>query len=185
MGSGKWGELKASGKPPFAQLPILETQEGLVIGQSIAICNYIGHVAGTAGKDPAEYAMSQMLLAEGEDLYNLMQKYQPTMFVKSKSEDNDKFWKEVVPAELKKVENLFGPRVSAQGDGFTCAKRTTGELYFFSMLHQMVLVKDDMLKSDTPAVLKFYEETKAFPAVAKVLAGNSPMGELGQYFIPV
>jgi len=74
----EWGDLKSSGKPPFGQLPILETPKGLVIGQATAICNYIGHVAGTAGKDAGEFAMSQMLLAEGEDLYVLMQKYQPT-----------------------------------------------------------------------------------------------------------
>merc|ERR1712113_824255 len=181
MGSGKWGELKASGKPPFAQLPILETQEGLVIGQSIAICNYIGHVAGTAGKDPAEYAMSQMLLAEGEDLYNLMQKYQPTMFVKSKSEDNGKFWSELVPAEMRKLEGLLS---KTPGGGFTSSKSTTGELYLFAMLHQMALISEDFLK-DTPALQKFYSDTMALPGVAKVLAGGSAMGEMAKYFVPV
>merc|ERR1719221_2489827 len=48
--SSKWGDLKASGKSPFGQLPILET-EGAAIGQCTAICNYIGHVAGMEGKD--------------------------------------------------------------------------------------------------------------------------------------
>ena len=36
------------------------------------IVNYIGKKAGTAGKDDAEFALSQMLLAEGEDLYRLV-----------------------------------------------------------------------------------------------------------------
>jgi glutathione S-transferase len=176
--SPKWSELKASGKPPFGQLPILET-EGSVIGQSTAICNYIGHVAGTAGKDANEFAMSQMLLAEGEDLYNLMQKYQPTTFVKEKSEDNAKFWAEVVPAEANKLEKLLS---STSCDGFTSSGTTIGELYLFAMIHQMVLCSSDCLK-DTPSLQKFYNATKDLPGVQKVLKGESSMGKLAQYFI--
>jgi len=104
-----WGQHKdeIKAKTPFGQLPMLETPEGMVIGQSIAICNYIGRVAGTEGANPAEFAMSQMLLAEGEDIYALMQKYQPTQFVKSKAEDNSKFWAEVLPDHMKKLEALL------------------------------------------------------------------------------
>jgi len=120
-----------------------------------------------------------MLLAEGEDLYALMQKYQPTSFVKSKSEDNGKFWAEVAPAEMKKLEGLL----KSAGDGFTSSKTTVGELYLFAFLHQMSLIKEDFLK-DTPALHKFYTDTKALPGVPKVLGGNSAMGELKAYFIP-
>jgi len=169
-------------KPPFGQLPILETG-GLVIGQAAAICNYIGKVSGTEGKDAAEYAMSQMLLAEGEDLYNMMQKYQPTTFVKSKSEDNAKFWADLVPAEMKKVEALL---ITTPGDGFTNSGTTIGEIYLFAMLHQMNLIKPGFLKlAGTLGVQKFYESTDALAAVQKVLKGESAIGALGQYFIPV
>lgn len=166
-------------RAPFGQLPILET-EGLVIGQSIAICNYIGKVTGSEGKDVAEYAMSQMLLAEGEDLYALMRKYQDTAFVKS-TEDNAKFWGELVPAEMKKLEALLS---STPGDGFTVSETTTGELYLFAMLHQMKLISGDFLK-DTPGLQKFYESTNGLAGVQKVLRGESAMGQLNQYFIPV
>ncbi len=59
---------------PFGQLPILEA-DGLTIGQSTAIANYVARRAGKAleGESDAEFAMSQMLMAEGEDLYAAMQ----------------------------------------------------------------------------------------------------------------
>merc|ERR1712187_859615 len=120
-------------------------------GQSIAICNYIGKVGDIEGANADEFAMSQMLLAEGEDLYNMMQKYQPTKFVESKSEDNKKFWSEVAPGEIKKLEGLFG---KAPGDGSTSSKKTVGELYVFAMLYQMVLVSPECL-ADSPGIRKF------------------------------
>merc|ERR1712050_533433 len=110
-----------------------------------AICNYIGKVGGLEGKDDLEYAMSQMLVAEGEDIYALLQKYQPTKFVKEKGEDNNKLWKELVPGEMKKLEKILS---STEGEGF-CSKATVGELYLFAMMHQMMLVSPDFLK-DTP-----------------------------------
>merc|ERR1712113_791466 len=109
---------------------------GLVIGQTTAICNYIGRASGLEGKDDQEFAMSQMFVAEGEDLYAMMQKYQPTKFVKEKAEDNKKFWAEVVPAEFKKLEGILS---KTDGPGFTSSP-TVGELYLFAQLHQMVLV---------------------------------------------
>jgi len=180
----KWGELKDTGKPPFGQLPLLEAN-GINVGQSVAIVNYIGRLAGTEGKDDAEYAMSQMLLAEGEDLYALMQKFQPTIMAgyhekgKGGPKENEKFWAEAVPAELAKLEKLLA---KGPGDAFTSSGTTVGELYLFAMLHQMKLVEPDFLKG-TPALLKFYEQTKAHAGVAKVLEGKSSMGELNPYFI--
>ena len=47
----------------------------------VAIVNYIGKKAGTEGKDAANFALSQMLLAETEDLYAGMQKFCATAFV--------------------------------------------------------------------------------------------------------
>merc|ERR1712232_1162672 len=72
---------------------------------------------------------------------------------------------------------------STPGDGFTSSKTTIGELYLFAMLHQLVLVSKDFLDA-TPALHKFYSETSALPGVAKVLAGQSAMGGMEQYFIP-
>jgi len=180
----KWDELKATGKAPFGQLPLLEVN-GMNIGQSLAIVNYIGRVSGLEGKDDAEFATSQMLLAEGEDLYTLMQKHQPTIMAgygqrgKLGPEENKVFWDSTVPAEMAKLEKLLG---TTAGDSFTSTGTTVGELYLFAMMHQMKLCSPDFLKG-TPGLLKFYEATLALPAVKKVLDGESAMGELKAYFI--
>lgn len=176
-----WPELKESGKPPFGQLPILETPQGRVLGQATAICNYIGHVANKQGKGPEEYAISQMLLAASEDIYSLMATYQPTVLQTSKPEDNNKFWRELLPGQLQKLETLLK---STPGDKFTSSSSpiTPGELYLFALLHQLSLI-DGAFLAATPAMQKFYDTTKALPGVTKVLAGKSSMGKLEQFYI--
>jgi len=179
----KWGPLKQSGKCPFGQLPLLEVN-GFNIGQSTAIVNYIGKMAGTEGSG-AEFAMSQMLLAEGEDIYALMGKRQPTINAgyhqrgKTGPEENKVFWEETIPAEMEKLETLLK---STSGDNFTSSGTSVGELYLFAMLYQCKLLKSGFLDA-TPALLKFYNTVSALPGVAKVLAGKSSIGELKQYFV--
>merc|ERR1719242_1255081 len=98
------------------------------VGQSIAIVNCIGRLAGTEGKDDTEYAMSQML--------------QPTIFAKYGDKgkqgpaENATFWAETAPAEMAKLEKLLA---KGSGDTFTSSGTTVGELYLFAMLHQMKL----------------------------------------------
>ena len=42
----EWTELKASGKCPFGQLPLLELDDGTVLAQAFPILNYIGLTYG-------------------------------------------------------------------------------------------------------------------------------------------
>lgn len=196
-----WPKLKASGRSPFDQLPILETPGKLVVGQTMAICNHIGKVAGTEGKDLQEYTMSQMVMAEGEDLYIQLQKYQPTAFAKHKSENNAKFWAEVVPAHLKKLEALMQRRSSsgavagclsgicgggggARGKqvGFTSSGTTPGELLLFSYLYQMQLVNEKFLGA-APRLGAWFNHVKTMPETQRVTSGESAMGAMTQYFI--
>merc|ERR1712151_1215982 len=131
-----WSALKASGKPPFGQLPILEV-DGQVVAHSAPIGNVIGKLAGPAleGATTADYAMSQMLLVESEDVYNMLQKNQPTKFVSKKGtpEEYDQFWAKTMPAEMAKLEAML----KGEGSFFTSGGSTVGELFLFSMLHQM------------------------------------------------
>merc|ERR1712039_1038709 len=115
-----------------------------------------------------------MLIAEGEDLFALLAKFQPTLNAgynekgKQGPKENEAYWAETVPAELAKLEKLI---TKGPGDAFTSSGTTVGELYLFAMLHQMKLCSADFLKG-TPALLKFYEATLALPAVKKVLDGE-------------
>ena len=47
-GPKSWTEIKDSGIAPFGQMPLLKTPGGLVLGQSVAIANYIAKMAGAA-----------------------------------------------------------------------------------------------------------------------------------------
>ena len=51
---------------------MLRTPGGRVVGQSVAIANYTAHRASMHGAGDDDFALSQMCLAEGEDLYSLL-----------------------------------------------------------------------------------------------------------------
>merc|ERR1712154_548878 len=153
------------------------------------------------GKDVNEYAMSQMLMAEGEELYSLLQKFQPTVFVPEKSEDNAKFWSETVPTHMMKLDALMSKpsrRSSvlsffacssmkiggASGSSFTSTGTSPGELVLFSYLYQMSLLNGNFMRN-TPHLLAWFDFVRTLPATERVLSGQSAMGKLQPYFIKV
>lgn len=187
----KWPELKATGKSPFGQLPLL-IADGINISQTTAIVNFIGKKAKMEGDTDADFAISQALIAEGEDLYNAMQNYQPTTMVpadgarsdgmsfKGSVENNKtKFWATWVPGHMSKLEEILAGK-----DKFTTGEKpTVGELYIFSMLHQMKFCNEKVFDG-FPALASFYEKILNDASVQKVLKGESSFGEWVDYFIP-
>ena len=151
--------------------------QGLVVSQTVAIINYIGRKAGMEGSDDASYANSQMFIAEGEDLYSGLQAHFATLGRACKCTDEARaaYWAEVVPKHFGCLEAMV------TGTAAAGTKYTVGELYLFSMLHQMVLVGADMAKY--PNLLGFYNGVQAHEATKKVLAGTSNMGVFRQYFV--
>eukprot|EP00435_Cladocopium_sp_Y103_P069273 s234_g33.t1 len=182
-----WPKLKESGKCAFGQLPLLETSS-IRISQCIAIVNYIGKISGLEGASMEDFAMSQSLLAEGEDLYAAMQKFQPTytvklgtlardgMTLKGDAATNEKFWQEWVPNQMQKLDALL------KEEKFTSSGKTVGELYLWSMLHQMKLCRPSLFEK-TPQLERFYGRLEKDPKVQKVVSGSSSFGELQQYFV--
>lgn len=65
--------MKAEGKLPFGQVPYLE-HDGISFAQSGAIARYIAKLGGLNGSNDAEFAKSEMLMAEYDDLLNGMTK---------------------------------------------------------------------------------------------------------------
>ena len=176
-----WPALKP--KTPFGQLPLLTTPGGTLVAQTAAIINYIGKVAGTEGESADEFALSQMLMAEAEDLYTLMVKFVPTVFAKlgqgakGSVADFGLLWSEKVPPHLASLEKLC-----AKGLG-----TSPGALYLFSVVHQMCLVQPQLLAAkpgkQPGALARWYAATLADARTGKVLKGQSSMGELKQYFL--
>jgi glutathione S-transferase len=183
--------LKQTGKCPFGQVPLLEVpargkMPALNIGQATAICNYISRIAkrksGLEGDNASEYAMSAMLMAEGEDLWAGLGKNQTTIFAKEYGvggkntlDESKKWWAETATSHIAMLEKLLG---STAGPAFTKGGTTVGEVYLFAMLHQMKLVKSGILDA-APGVLAWYDTLKANPSISKVLDG----GNYAQYCV--
>jgi len=181
-----WPNLKAT--TPFGQLPLLTTSDGKQIGQTLAIINYVAKLAGAELEGEGDdFVMSQMLMSETEDLYSLAQKFVPTMFAKLGSAakgthaDYDAFWAEKLPAHLEKLEALCMHK-----GGFTSSGCTAGELYLFSMLYQLSLVKADCLAAPAGkqpgALATWFATTLSAARTQTVLTGVSSMGPLKPYF---
>lgn len=186
-----WPALKASGKCPFGQLPLL-IDGGLNIGQTCAILNYIGKKAKMEGETEADYVISQALLIEGEDLYNALQDFQPTTgrklgerspyLPKSKGDlaANKEWWADCVPGHMEKLEALLAGK-----DKFTTGKKfAVGEIHVWAMLHQMKFCNEKLFDGK-PALNSFYKKMLNDASVQKVLKGESSFGAWDvPYFIP-
>mmetsp|Transcript_39306 Transcript_39306/g.92432 ORF Transcript_39306/g.92432 Transcript_39306/m.92432 type:complete len:232 (+) Transcript_39306:3-698(+) len=189
-----WPTMKESGATPFGQLPLLVI-DGLRISQTTAVINYIARKApALEGSSAAEYATSQMLMAEAEDIYNALQKSVPTKFVKLGQKGkgdvaaHEEFWASTIPSHLGKLEALLGGAETvasmARGQWQPKDDPTAGELHLFSMLHQMVVVRPNVLDA-TPKLKGFYESILNKPNTQKVLSGASSFGPLAPYFVKV
>ena len=174
-----WGAVKATGICPFGQVPILETEDVGVIGQSVAIMQYIGKLKNAEGKDLKEKTRHDMIVGLAEDLYADVAKNVNTVFQKDKvtAEALAKFWAESLPTRLAHAEKFLDGK-----DRFTEAGNTIGELYFYSVLHQVKNVTADVL-AKFPNLLAFYNRIDALDSVKKVNTGGSAFGTVNPYFV--
>ena len=184
---------------PFGQLPLLTAPgSGVVMAQTVAIIRYIGHLGNMPGasfKGPtdASFITSEMLMCEAEDIYNLLQKSCPTLYValgesgKGDRAAYDALWAEKMPQHLQHLEALcrhpldekvcgFSPPADMQKFG------TPGELHLWANLHQARLVSPSMLDG-FPKLAGWYDLVHGSPHTARVLGGESAIGHLDQYFV--
>ena len=179
----QWQALKPT--TPFGQMPVLSKKDGFQLAQTVAIINYVARLADTDGaSSPAAFGISQMLMAEGEDLYSLMSKFVPTvnkklstdivMTSKGTRTDYDEFWGVKLPAHLARLEELCP---------FNMTHATLpGELYLWSILYQCVLIDAGCLVKYA-GLRTWYDALKADAKTERVLSGKSSMGTLKQYFV--
>ena len=145
---------------PFGQLPLLTTNDGSMIVQTTAIINYIGMVGGIEG-DGLDFAVSQMLIAEAEDIYAmLMQNCQPSS---PRSNRASRATRQLTTSSGARSCRLISPtlRSCAAGTGFHAT--SPGGLYLFSILYQCSLVVPTLL--DGTASLRVLQDvnTRAPP----------------------
>ena len=183
-----WGAAKQDmANFPFQQMPLL-VDGGLRIAQSTAILNYVGRKCGRFGASESDQVVSDMLVAEAEDVYSVMQKSIPTLFVKlgtpmlkGDKEYFEKTISETFPKHFNCLEELLRRQDSApwfiKGD-----KRCVGELYLWGFLYQLKLALPNILDS-FPKLLEFYNAMAGLESVFKVVEGESAFGPWKQYFV--
>ena len=172
----QWGALKPT--TPFGQMPVLTLPDGTMLAQTAAIINYFGKEGGIEGKG-VDYAISQMLLAEAEDIYQCMVKFMPTVTdsglffklgegSKGTRQDYDHFFEKTLVFHIGCLEKICAKSPSGF-DG------TPGGLFLFSVLYQLAVVKPDILSAEanggeTPAALAaWYEKTLTNDKTQKVI----------------
>jgi glutathione S-transferase len=148
--------MKENGTLPFGQFPYLE--DGAVkMGQSLAIANYLAQKGGLLGFG-ADFAKSDMLVQEFEDIYSALIKAQYAG--EGKAEAYNKFLSEYLPKQLGYLEKLL----RADGKQFTSgAKFLVGDYAIAVALDLCVGVKADALAS-SPKLQAFYQAALALPA---------------------
>jgi len=181
-GPNSWPVIKASGVTPFGQMPFLVTSDGLTVGQSTAIANFMGKKGGMLGNNDRDCALCAMCMAEGEDLYSMLlshelARWKPQELRDSKAEAVKTLFAESAPAHFANLEKLCGSA------GFSSTGMTYGEIYLFGMLYQFTLVGGAGILAPYANLNAWFSGLVSNAAVKKVIAGESAIGNLGQYFM--
>ena len=143
-----WRDGPNAMKPsaPFGQMPLLFVggEDKAPVAQATAIASVIGKLANTdGGSDMNDFAMSNMLLAQAEDMYNALQKGQPTLYAKIGSgiktdATHAELWEVTLPHHLDCLEKLC----DANAGNFTSTGNTIGEMFLWGVIHQVVLLDE-------------------------------------------
>jgi glutathione S-transferase len=152
------GDLKA--KCPFGQLPIM-VDGNLMLGQSLAIANYLAKKAKLLGDSDEDFGLSQSLMQEAADIQSDARDGMSNFREPAKKPGYEAFVAEKLPLHLGNLEKLV------KGDKFT-SSLTVGELALFLILNRLLDVLPGALDK-FPKVKAFYQRVLALPRVKEFL----------------
>lgn len=133
----QWGELKASGKAPFGQLPILEV-DGTVIAQSGTIFRYVAEEVGLSPSSNLDKARASMIVdAIGDTAQKIMQYFYEKDEAKKEELKKD-FYSKHLPTQLGHFEKLL--MANGEGKGFFIGdKVSSADIMFFAMFNGLLV----------------------------------------------
>jgi len=141
----------------FGALPMLE-DGAVTLNQSIAITNYVGRKAGIQGETDSEFGISQMLISECNDIFEILNKAQ---YAEDKKAAWKEVWEEKLAWEFHCLTNIIGDKETFTG------KYLTGDLSIWATLDIIVSVKADALEK-FPKLDAFYKRVLAAPGLSEV-----------------
>jgi len=183
-----WSELKPH--TPFLELPVLDIPGIGMIGQEVAILNYIGSLSPEmGGATPAEFLVSQQLLGHAEDIYQKLALAKRGLFDEEKAKS---FWTNKDTAMHNKDFGVFAYLNTLEamytkcgvGEGkFSTLGKTVGECKLWSMLHCCVMIQPGCLE-DFGGVKLFYDSFMSLEETKRLLeTGGRFPGPFKQYFV--
>lgn len=156
-------DLRASGKLPFDQIPLLEI-DGHCLSQSSAMTRYLARRGGMYGANDTDAMWCDLVAGVVADFAEtaMQAAFKPTA--------------EAAVADLQARFAKFGPRfearIAAQGSGFIAAgSMTFADVLLVEALCSYLEWCPDIL-DDTPEVAALYQKVTAVPGVAAYLASD-------------
>ncbi|XP_046848746.1 glutathione S-transferase 1-like isoform X1 [Xenia sp. Carnegie-2017] len=138
-------QLKASGKLPFNQLPILEVDDK-ILAQTPTIIRYLGRETGFAPINSFDIAKADMI---GDALTDTLQKAHKAYLEKDeelKKKMTKEFYEETLPNALNLLEKIVK---SSSGKYFVTDKLTYADINFFASM--------DLLFPDTKDIPPIFD----------------------------
>ena len=155
--------LRASGKLPFDQMPLLEI-DGLNLSQSSAMVRYLARRAGLYGRSDTDAMWCDLVAGVTADLAEtaIQAAFKPSA--------------EVAVADLQARFAKFGPRIEArieaQGSGFCAADQLTfADVVLSEALSAYLEYCPDIL-IDTPRLERLYHDVVRMPDIAAYLRSD-------------
>jgi len=189
-----WPSLKPMAT--WGHLPLLEVPGGAKVGHELAILNYIGHISpAMGGESSVDFAASQQLMAQAEDIYQKLTKLQNTIMAKDKApaEDVKHMWESTeagghnagygIPVYLQFIETFLTKCGDTKKGKFTSSGLTVGECKLFATFCILTSIKEDILAA-FPGLTAFYKRVSGLKETKGVLDGTLNMpGPFKPYFI--
>ncbi|CAH3155193.1 unnamed protein product [Porites lobata] len=132
--SEEWAKEKASGRPPFGQMPFIVTPEGKTLAQSGTITKYICKKGGLCPADSFDEATADMISDGVTDLFQPLIKIYYEKDETKKEELKKEFYGTTLPPRLEKFEALLKNR--DEGKGFFLGEKLSyADITFFDFFN--------------------------------------------------
>ena len=167
------------------------------IGHELAILAFIGRVApAMGGESDGEWAASQQIMCECEDIYAKLTKYQPTTRqpVKCAPDELRALWTATDSSVHNRDQGLqlnlanldaFAARAGHRGSSLASpqASATVGACKLFSTLHALVLIEPEVLRAHERLDAFYDRFAELAPTRAVLDDGGAMPGAFAQYFV--
>ena len=166
--------LRASGKLPFDQMPLLEIN-GLKLSQSSAMIRYLARLGGFYGESDIDAVWCDMIAGAATDLAEaaMQAPFQPT--------------EEMAIAAIRARFAKFGPKFEARltenGSGFCVGERMTFADVILAEALNAHLEWCPNILANTPLLAALYERVSNAPGVASYLSSAQRYPRAGDNYV--